>query len=571
MTRLSRTLHWILLCIVLVPCTSEARKGATPSSINTAKISIGPVADCTGNLTDLGVELRNCYMKCEGYSEPKSGVSINIYNSVADGPIVTSCSKTRISQDFTQTWTLSTIKGPIRREQTQISRAECEKEINEHCPTGSCDRRAPSELPEEYHFASTTTVSASVIELISAKSVLFIEEGAEMISPMGTRSRFPSDAQFGSSEGNLYFWNKVDKMSKCPHEMIGSYGCDEFDEGDEKFYACSGGGITVTPMVPAKSIHKDLCPGLNLSEEGFLYSMGSTPYKESGNGRLAINVNPDVAETAEATYLRHKIQQVAMKLGSDLCYTQCELMSLETRSSNKTEHLVRIGHEHYLAHSNGSATKCQPLQSCKIAKPSLFCGGPPRLGVICSGTSRLWNPMKPYLSMESTCPKPVPAEKLTFSLGTTVYNVDDKLEIVVPKTELHGVYQSEFLRYHNSRTTLKVEELNTMSDEWKAAKSGESKIAIGDNANRSVMAPHVALGSWFVSTFKGIQATFRSVEALIGIFVIVIVLAMTASLLMKLFKIPLRMKDIITKRASRSEKTRYRKVDESTIDHNTWI
>ncbi|DBA36943.1 TPA_asm: G [Artemisia alphacytorhabdovirus 2] len=562
---------WLILALWVTSAhLGTSRRGATQSSISTTKKSIGPIVDCTGNMTDLGMELRNCYTKCEGYSEPKSGVSISIYSSNADGPLVTSCSKVKVSQEFTQTWSFSTIKGPPRREKLPVSKEECEAEIKSKCPTKICDHRASSELPEEYHYASSTTVSATVVELVSASSLLFLEEGKEYLSPIGTKLRFLSSDLGGLGLGNVYFWDKVESLKTCPHNEVGIYGCDEFDEGDELFYSCAGGGITVTPTVPKSNIHPEICPGILMSEEGFLFKVNQDKKPDSKTGRLAINVNPDQAETADTTYLRHKIQQVAKKLDSDLCYTQCEIMSLEARSNNKTEHLVRIGHDHYLAHINGSATKCTVLQGCRLSSPPLFCGGPSRVGLICAGSSRLWNPLHPYLELSTDCPRPSRIDKLTFTMGSTTYTVDDKLEIELPKTELHGIYQSEFMRYHNSRTIMTVDELNTLGDSWKAAKSKPPSIGRSD-ANRVILAPHVSIGSWIVSAFHGVKVMFRSIEAFVGILVICLTVYLSLTLTMKLIRGVNSIRTALGGDNQRTGRQMYVRAPTDDGTHTTWI
>ncbi|DBA37243.1 TPA_asm: G [Zea alphacytorhabdovirus 1] len=557
---------------VFVSLHTVARRGATQSSIATSKMSIGPVADCVGDLTDLGLELRNCYAKCDGYPEPKSGVSLSVYNSTAIGPIVTSCSKVKITQEFVQTWTFSNIKMSSNREQLSVSRDECERVRATKCPAGMCDVRASSELPEEYHYASSTLVTAEIIELISAQSLLFLEEGMEMISPLGTTLKFRSDARSGEGLGNIYWWDSVEKMTTCPYSEAGVYGCDEFDEGDELFYLCSGGGITVTPSVPEKLVHKDLCPNMKFSDEGLLYSIYPSTPKDSKTGRLAINVNPDQAETADTTYLRHKIQQVARKIDSDICYTQCEIMSLETRSTNKTEHLVRIGHDNYLAHMNGSATRCRHLQGCRLSTPPLFCGGPARVGIICSSVSRFWNPLKPYLEADSACPKPSQIDHLSFSLGSTLYNVDDKLEISIPKSELHGVYQSEFLRYHNSRTIMTVSDLNTLGDSWSSTKERSNEIINRNDAKRIIDSPHISIGSWMVSAVSAVGSVFKSLEAIVGIMMILMATYLTVLLILKLYSGYQNYRRGSPAYERRNDNVvKYRAVSRNQANHQEWI
>nr|QBS46642.1 glycoprotein [Raspberry vein chlorosis virus] len=530
-----RVVIFLSLYIMMISATVSGRKGATETSIQLEKKSVGPIADCTGGIKDIGVELKNCYSLCEGYEEPKQGVSVAIYTSDAKGPSVTSCSKIRLTQTFTRTWTFSTVYGDVRRETLPVTIDECKKEKEIKCPLGNCDTRGPNTLEPEYHYASDTVVSATLLELFTTESVLFFANGKEMITPMGTTIKIESQSGIAQHDNKVFIWDKTESLTKCPYQVVGVYGCDQFDEGDEMFYACAGGGITVTPLKKREPVHKDLCPNTYLSEEGFLYGLDTSNPKGSKTGRLAINVVSDTAETADAAYLRHKIQLIATKLDSDLCYTQCEIMSLESRTSNKTAHLMRVGHKNYLAYSNGSAAECFPLHGCRLSQPAVFCGSPARVGLVCNGISRLWNPLHPYLVGDHMCPRPGEVENLTFSLGSTLYNVDNKLEVEIPKSELHGVYQSEFLRYHNSRATMKVVELDTMGNEWRGSK--ELRHEIKQATNRVINAPHVSVGSWIMSSFSSVGAVIHSIEAILGLGLVVIVTVATISVVMKIYNV----------------------------------
>ncbi|WNK12388.1 MAG: G protein [Coriander cytorhabdovirus 1] len=517
---------WIAVILNLL-VMGTSRRGATSSSIQTVKRSVGPVADCEGPTVDLGTELKNCYAKCEGYDEPKTGVSISMYQLTASGPPVTRCTRWRLTQEFTKTWTFSTVKQPMVRTQLTPTVDECKSLYMAKCSSGTCDLRAPSELPEEYHYASDTMATAEVIELQSAQGMLFLEEGSEWISPMGSDAKFSSSDGHGSYKDSIFLWNPQSSVDKCPYKEVGVYGCDQFDEDNEMFYACSGGGITVTPKTPTKYLHKDLCPGIMISDEGFLYGIHKDSPKDSKTGHLAINVNPDTAETADATYLRHKVQQVAVKLSSDICYTQCEVLSLETRNANKTSHLIRIGHEHYLTNGNGTATYCKPIHGCRLTTPATFCGGPPKVGVICNGFTRLWNPLSPFLTADHICTKPQEVERLTFNLGTSLYEVDTNLEINIPLTAIHGVHQSEFLRYHNGRLLLTVEDLSQLKEGWIKAQSHMTETTGNVDVTRKISAPHISIGSWIVSGFSWFGSLVHSTEAIIGLMFVLVIVYLT--------------------------------------------
>nr|UUF95177.1 glycoprotein [Alfalfa dwarf virus] len=523
-----------LTVLLLSSFLIDGRRGATVKSIDKNRLSIGPIAHCKGELLDLGVQQRNCYMKCEGYSEPKKGVTIGIANAKTKGPPVIRCSKVRLSQTFTQTWTWSTVSGDLSSEVVPTTVEECRESININCPTGNCDVRAPNKLEEEFHYASTTRVESLFIILQSVPSVLYIDDSKEWVSPMGTTGRFAAEEGVAQEEHNHYIWNKLSSLTTCPYQVEGTYGCDEFDEGDELFYVCAAGGLTVTPRKSSPLIHPSLCPGLKWSQEGLLYEISKGDPNSDMVGRLGIEAKPDTVESADNTYLRHKIQMVARKLDSDLCYTQCEIMALESRSANKSAHLVRAGHEHYLAYSNGTAQYCGPITGCRLSDPPLMCGNPPRVGIVCVGTSRLWDPLLPYITDEHRCDKPREIEEMHFNLGASKYIVDRQLTIPVNKTDLHGVYHSEFFRYHNSRMMMAIDDLSKLKPDWDKAKQGKPIDSVKTESSRSVDAPHIMLGGWFLRAWQSVRDMFHSVEAVIGCIVIVLAVYMTVMLILKI-------------------------------------
>lgn len=529
--------HLVVYGVICVVITSlmegyDCRNSLTSKKIGSEKRSVGPVASCEGSLVDMGAELRMCYSRCSGYEEPKLGVKMAIYQSDTKGPNMVSCARIRLTQSFTQTWTFSTFKNTPTFKVEPMLTHECQEAIRTKCPNKVCDIRTPSEAPEEYHYASTTDVTVEIIELISMQGLLFIEEGTEMISPMGTNHKFHASYAHGRGGVYTYIWDSPDTMKKCPYTGLGVYGCDEFDEKDDKFYACSGGGMTVTPKRPELHVHKTLCPGIMISEEGFLYSFMTADASDKAAGRLALT--PQGAETADALYSRHKLQQVAHQLDSDICFTQCEIMSLETRASNKSEHLTRVGHDHFLVFKNGSGLRCSQLQHCHMSDPKIYCGSPPRVGIYCNGHSRLWDPLLPYVTLDSRCPRPETNENLTFNLGTSLYDVSNKLEINVPVNELHGVYRSEFMRYHNLRTSFDVSELNTIGDEWRLAKKEKLIASKDDVKTKTVNSPHVQLGSWVVDTVNGLGSWISSIEAVVGAVLVFIVVLLSVGLLVKI-------------------------------------
>ncbi|AWK49431.1 putative G protein [Cytorhabdovirus fragariarugosus] len=513
---------FVFLCALLMLANVYAGHGKRRTSQTLTSIS--PVADCTGDILDLGSELKRCYSQCEGYTEPKKGVTLGIHRLYGEGPQVIMCNKLRISQEFTKTWTFATIDGQKTIERMSTSIEECKKAIDENCPSRACNVREPDRLTPEYHYASSTTVTSEVITVMTIGSSIFFDRSKERMSPAG--SHIDLNPKDGNAEidGTVFLWDPQDEIKSCPYQIIGIYGCDEFDEGSSLFYACSRGGITVTPSNPPHEIHKEICSGVMLSDEGFIYSLNNDPKPSSDQlGRTAIEANEGTAEQADTTYLRHKIQQVATKLTSDICFTQCEIMGLEVRNSNKSTHLVRMGHQHYLSYNNGSAKYCYPAHGCRLPEKVMYCGGPPRLSVSCNGKNRLWDPSKPYTEKHINCTKPAEVEDLEFHMGGLKYSINKDLTIPLEKEELHGVYQSEFLRYHNGALNLNITDLRSLRSGWTAAKGGPSVIYQGSPNKVTINSPHFTLGSWFIDTITGVKNMFGSIETIIGGFLIFLV------------------------------------------------
>ncbi|UTN00447.1 putative glycoprotein [Hyptis latent virus] len=532
MSKLSHTVILLLLVqIISSVLTALGRKGATSGALKRDKLIIGPVADCRGPLVDLGTEIRLCYAKCEGYPKPNRGVRIRIHHSLGTGPRIVECRKLKLTQRFTQFWTFSTERGPIVKEHLTPDVAECLSKWQSECKEGDCNLREPDHLEEEYHYASDTDVTAEFVTLYSTDSLLILKNGEERVAPMGADADFPMDTRKVLHSNVVYMWDPNPPLKECPYKVAGEYGCDQYDEGDDTFYTCSKGGMTITPT-KTPDMHPRLCPAVRVSEEGLIYSVdvAASP-KEDDYGRVAIDVPDGTVEAADSMYLRQKIQILAKTLESDICYTQCEVMSLEVRMSNKTEHLVRVGHNHLLAFENGTALQCQAITGCQLSTPATYCGNPPRLGLVCSQVHRLWEPMTPYLKPDQKCEKPRGVEHLSFSMGTSVYDVDDQLEINVTKTDLANIYHSEFLRYHSGNLNLKTKDLDSLKDGWMKSKEGKSKSTSSSKTSRTVDSPHIGLGEAALSVFKTMFSVVDSVEEVIGIAVIAVVAVMTVVLI----------------------------------------
>jgi hypothetical protein len=510
----------IVLIIILSPviqCETTARSLADPEHPPVDERSVAPIADCIGPLIDIGVHVRQCYINCQVDSEPVEGTTIEMYSSNSQGPPVVGCYKLELSQVYTQFWTMSKQKGPIIHKRLPITSEECENAIKTSCPDFKCDIREPDNLPEEYHYGSDTTVRSTVVMLHSAASALYLDRGSTFISPMGSSAKFNVSDLTARQDQTLYYWKGITELDSCPFEVTGVYGCDKYKMDQEFFYACAKGGMTVTPRKGDPDAFSSKCPGMKIAEEGYFYKVKKGDVKSADVGRVAIEVSPGTQETADASYIRHKVQQLAVKLDHDICTAQCEIMSLEARSSTKSMHLVRAGMESFLMMMNGTAKYCKPLHGCRVSDPMTFCGNPPRIGIVCSGISRFWNPMHPFTATEEPCLRPDTIEELSFNLGSSIYNVDKNLKIRIPNHMIHHRFQNEFLRYHNNDLNMNVKTLSDVKNRWDAVKTGHESKGRVFNTTTSINAPHISLGGAVTGMFKSVFTSVKSIEAVIGV------------------------------------------------------
>ncbi|DBA36966.1 TPA_asm: G [Cardamine alphacytorhabdovirus 1] len=512
---------------------TTAKSLADPKNPPMDTINVAPVADCAGNVIDFGVMVRTCFMRCSGPPEPEEALTVHIFHMQGEGPRVVECFRVEFSQDFTQTWTFSTIAGEMRRRPVYISEADCTAAVEKNCVNHDCNMREPDSLTPEYHYGSVTTVKSTMTMLMSSPSVLYIDNNIFHVSPAGSELRFDASKEIGRSKESVYIWKKTAHPDNCPLSVVGVYGCDRYKDKDDDFYSCSGGRIALTPREGNQDI-LSACSGLKLSEEGFLYNLTKGSPQESSSGRLGIEVRAGTAEAEDTSYLRHKIQQVATKVDSDVCLNKCEIMSLEARSSNKTNHLIRAGMDNFLLLANGTAKYCKPNHGCRLPERPTFCGNPPRVSIICNNHARYWNPLKPYTEPDMPCYRPDATESLTFSLGTTHYDVDKGLKIKVPQSAYHNSYTNEFLRYHNSHLQMDVKTLDELKAGWRDSKSSSGSLGIITNSSAKIQAPHVSIGESILGTVGSVFSSIKSIEAIIGVVFILVIIGATVALLEKI-------------------------------------
>ncbi|DBA37181.1 TPA_asm: G [Rose alphacytorhabdovirus 1] len=541
-------------------------------STHNNEYAIGPVSECSGQPEDLGAVIKTCYRRCMIDPEPVGRKTIQIHQSIdgSSGPMVVECSKIVQTQAFTQTWTFSTIKTDVKHHFAPVTEDECRRAIGENCPEYDCNHRESDELDPEYHYGSTTTVKKETISLIAMPSSVQLLDDSAVISPLSTDNSFRMDAQVGTDKLKLYLWMRPKKVSQCPFKESSKYGCDEYKGSDgSKYFMCSQGRFSVTPPPEDKDVASSICPGLKLSAEGFAYkeveanaesalastSLYANPsicpglklsaegfaYKEveanadsAEHGRVYITRTQSMAGDAE--YLRHKITQALTHLDSEICTNQCEILSLETRTSSKTESLIRVGMTFYKVFHNGTATRCGPITGCKLTKPLVMCGNPPRLGVTCSTKSGLWDPLMPYMTPQGVCMKPDSGEKLTFKLGTREYIVDYDLIVHADRNFSHGVYPTAFSDLHQSGIQLSVSDLKTLKGDWMGAKSATGGLSSAKNVSSYIDSPTLSIGSIVMTGFNSVLSFFGSLEHIIGAIVIFCAVFASVCLTVKLVR-----------------------------------
>ncbi|AJG39190.1 glycoprotein [Wuhan Insect virus 6] len=533
----------ILLLLFMISLLS-LQEHSLVSGSDYIKKSIGPLADCTGSAEPLAKFVKTCHNKCMRDSEPKRSVKAKLHQSNAVGPNMIECIKIRRQQTFTETWTFSTIRGPVKSKLLPITREECHAAIADNCPDFDCNHRETDELKPEYHYGSDTTVTEVVVSLITMPSIIMYKANDIYLTPLSSDKQFPLRDQFGHDGYKNYLWKQWGPSNKCPFEFVKEYGCDEYRD-DGTYYMCAGGGFSITPTDDV-AINTPTCAGLKVSKEGFVYSLWSVDPIEETAGRLGITEEKKLE--ADDDFLRHKIQQITSHLDAEICANQCEILSLEMRLSNRESSLMRIGNEHLLVFSNGTGVACRALSGCRLPDKKLFCGNPPRIGVVCTTMSGLWNPEMSYIDQGDPCYKPDELEFLFVSFGSERYLVDYDLMVSVPLNYSHGVYPTGYASLHMSGVQLDVKTLKELKDPWATSKSGADGISLTSKTSSHIESPHLAIGKAIVDMWDKVTSFVSSVEHAIGLVVIILMVIVAIWIIRFLIKVMSRRTERVVKK-----------------------
>ncbi|DBA37064.1 TPA_asm: G [Mentha alphacytorhabdovirus 1] len=502
------------LLISLLACCS--------SSEHNYKYSIGPVCECFDEAMPIGDIIKTCYRRCLMDPEPLDRVSVQIHQSMSSssGPPVVECTKIRQKQTFSKTWTFSTIAGPLTQTTIPVTKEECENAIMENCPSYACNHREPDSIDGEYHYGSDTQVIRDTVSLLTVPSSIMVMSGKLKISPMSTPDLYSDEERYGEHAMTKYLWKESIKDSSCPFEAAATYGCDRYSGSDgNTYYMCAGGRFSITPADKNRPVAAQICPDLYRSEEGFLFKV--LPVSASSDLHSRIYITQTQGMSGDIDYLRHKIQQTATHLDSEICSNQCEILAMESRLNRMNDPILRVGMSYYKMYGNGTATKCKTIHGCRLSEPKIMCGNPPRVGITCATNSGLWDPLKPYTEPSGSCPKPDKVEKLTFSLGSEHYVVDDDLTIMAERNFSHGVYPTSFSDLHQGGIQMKIQDLQRLKNDWVSAKDyGSFSKTTVSRSNVSSTASD--LGESVMGYVEKIPNFFNSVEHAVGTGVIVL-------------------------------------------------
>lgn len=485
--------------------------------------SVGPVASCGGELVPAGSVIKSCYHRCLMDPEPVDRTNLELYrvSKNIDGPTVVECAKVRQRQTFTLTWSFSYIKSPVTHEFLRVTKEECDKAITDNCPNRQCNHREADDLEEEYHYASDTVKEVVTISLMSMPSSVQLVGETINISPLSAKTYSPLSDGMSKEDGKIYIWDSKYEIEGCPYEPVTTYGCDMYQDSDKRrYYMCSGGRFVVTAASVDEADLSSRCKGIRRSVEGFLYKHTEKEASSSDHSRLAISQTSEMK--ADVDYLRHKVQQIATHLDSEICQTQCEILAVESRLSRKDGSLVRIGMNYFKLFDNGTISGCLTLHGCRLTQPHIYCGNPPRMGVTCTENNGLWDPTTIELKRGGICSKPDRSEKLTISLGSEHYIVDDSMKISINTSSRHGIYMTSFSDLHQSSMQWKITEIDDLKPEWVGQKEGKGGLSKSIEKSTVLNTPSFTIGSNVMKAYKCVSDYVMSVEHAVGLIVIFI-------------------------------------------------
>nr|DBA37130.1 TPA_asm: G [Pogostemom alphacytorhabdovirus 1_Pip] len=397
--------------------------------------TIGPLAICDGEFKSSREYVEGCFQRCNKPASPAGHGTLKIYSdsSSSGGPKVIHCSKIRVTQTFTETWTLSQITSPPIIESVSASYDECQSAIKKNCPNKDCNIRAPHELLGEFHFASDTKLTKEFISLITLPSSLDMFDKDLKLTPMGSKRSYAMSDERGEDGESLFLWDKAE-IEGCPFDIVAESGCDYYD-GDVDSYVCRSSRVVIDQVSKSRQLNSP-CAGLKMSKGGIIYRWVDGAADRSKE-KKKLYLTAGTSEAVDVALVRSQTGEALAVIDEDLCQIQCELLELVSRVNLGKEMLTRLGNSYALTTKTGYIRDCRPLTSCRVAEPHVYCGGPVRFGVICDGKTMMWNPLKSHIDDHTPCHSVMDHEKLQIAIGNKLYDVADDLS--VNSSDIHPI------------------------------------------------------------------------------------------------------------------------------------
>ncbi|DBA37109.1 TPA_asm: G [Phyllostachys alphacytorhabdovirus 1] len=457
--------------------------------------SVGPLAYCGSDYIDVYKYTESCMQKCLTESPPKATGMLELFDDVnmRGGPPVTKCSKVRLTQVFTETWTLSQIKSSVKSKVLPVARDECLTVLSNKCPSHNCSILAPDELIGEYHYASDTTISQEFVELVSLPSGVDFLSDTIMVSPAHSPSSFPLKDMEGRVKEDLYLWGDTTAPSKCPFSLTRSYGCDAYGDPVHTI-KCRKNGLVVTDVDKSVTLSGE-CSELKRSTSGLLYKwIHRAGTIDTVDKRL--HLYTAASASLDLSAFKDQVANAFNVIDEDICHTQCALVNSIARQERDKEVLLRVGGQYALLSKSNYISPCKPILGCKLLVPHRYCGNPPRFGVMCQGVVYFWNPMKSHIDHMLHCQQHNYRDNLTISIGNHLYRIDDDMKIELPQRDSFGLSHDSIAISANNMEADFVS-LDLIKKSWNEFKS---RPQIKSEATESAIDKKTDSWSWDISS-----------------------------------------------------------------------
>ncbi|DBA37116.1 TPA_asm: G [Pinellia alphacytorhabdovirus 1] len=492
--------------------------------------AISPVAVCDlYSSVNAYEKLSDCNKRCSLSPRVKDRVQITLLKDAADmsGPKVVKCTKVKMVQKFTETWTFSRLDSQLSYEELSVSDEECSKHIKEHCPDYNCMITRPRAIAPDYSYASELTKSETYVELVSHPSSLIQLDGVTKVIPAGSVDMFPVDDGKHVTYKVGYYWEPMLHPSFCPFKEGLTMGCDKIDyEGSEQIIC--GGGRFAFQSSESKLLtgycHNQL---VKITVSGILYKeypvFDPLDYKSQKLSMKSSKALSGDAETA-AVLSRNAIFHV----DSDVCSLQCEVAGVELRINRGVASLIRAGPDYMLVSPKGYGYKCSPLTYCTLVKPYSFCGNPTMLLIRCNGKNYYWDPKKNYVVTDSFCQSVHYNDTLSIHIGNAEYRIDDEMQIQLNQSDTYSYKMRSYLLYHGGMFS--SEDLSQLGSAWREEKR-LSRLTVVTSEEKNINKTDLglsAIASVVLSPFRFFMRISNHVEILT---IVILVLIVTVALL----------------------------------------